>query len=147
MLRGMVRLALLLSLALIACGNKDEPAKVAVAPIATVDAAVTPPAAELTPDASVAPPAAEAPLPSGDYEIVTEVVKDTCSAGDAGATVPPTVTMFVQMKIWRDKSGNERITGNFPLPLPAKGGYGSARSDIVLQPAVDPAAVSLHGLG
>ena len=145
--RALVVVIVVVPFAVVAACGKDEPAKTPiVAPVVAVDATVAPPpVAEL--DAGAAPVTGEGPLPSGDYEIVTEVVKDTCSSADAGVTAPPTVTMFVQMKVWRDKSGKEKITGNFPLPLPAKGGYGSARSDIVLQPPADPAPISLHGLG
>jgi len=144
----MFRRALVVSLLLAgsACGNNDAAPK---APVIEVDAAVAPPPAI---DAGAEPVDAatsttDAPLPSGDYEIATEVVKDTCTAADAGVTTPPTATMFVQMKVWRDKSGKEKITGNFPLPLPARGGYGSARSDIVLEPPAEPKPISLHGLG
>jgi len=133
-------------LVLAACGNKDEPPKTVT--VATFDAAAValPAAPPAMPEDAGAPPA-EAPLPSGDYEVTTEVVKDTCSPADAGASAPPTTTMFVHMKIWRDKSGREKVTGNFPLPMPAKGGFGGARSDIVLEPPAESTPASHHGLG
>lgn len=129
-----------------ACGNKDEPPKTVT--VATFDAAAVAVADAAVPEDAGAPFVAfEALLPSGDYEVTTEVVKDTCSSPDAGPTAPATTTMFVQMKVWRDKSGRERVTGNFPLPMPAKGGFGGARSDIVIEPPAEPTPASHHGLG
>ncbi|MBX3226434.1 MAG: hypothetical protein KIT84_32765 [Labilithrix sp.] len=134
----------------VACGGHDP--KPAVAPVVVViDAAPPADVAEAGPDAAaeIAEVAAP-PLPSGDYEVTTEVLRDTCTAPDGGAPLAPaTVTMFVPMKIWRDKSGAERVTGNFPLPLPKKGGFGGARSDIVLAPPPEPksSAFSIQGLG
>lgn len=153
-------LALAPVIAVFACGN-EPPAPPPAAPEAPrVDAApatttTSPPAlAAAAPsifDASP-PPASKvegALLPSGDYEITTEVKKDTCSKGDAGAATPDPVTLFVQMKVWRDKSGHERVTGNFPLPLPRAKGFGTARSDIVLSPTSDDASAraTLSGMG
>lgn len=137
----------LVAIALVACGNKDS--KAPVAPVIDVDAGAAAPVAEASPAIADAgtPATAEAPLPSGEYEVVTEVVKDTCSPGDAGAITPATATMFVHMKVWRDKSGKDRFTGSFPLPLPRTGGYGVARSDIALDPPADPKPITLHGMG
>jgi hypothetical protein len=117
-----------------ACGKEAPPPETPkVEPPAAIDAA--PALVDAAPPPPPPPIKAEpALLPSGDYEITTEVKKDTCSKADGGASAPDAVTLFVQMKVWHDKSGKERVTGNFPLPLPRAKGFGSARSDIVLLP-------------
>ncbi len=140
-------------IAVFACGNEPPAPPPAVPEPPKVDA--TPPSAMTDPaPVDAAPPPAPktetALLPSGDYEITTEVRKDTCSKVDGGASALDPVTLFVQMKVWRDKSGHENVTGNFPLPLPRAKGFGSARSDIVLQPGGPdgPAhAARLNGMG
>lgn len=146
MLGGMLPLGIVF-----ACGNEPPPpAPVAPsAPSAAVSTAPVPVASAAVVDAAPPPPAkAEATLlPSGDYEITTEVKKDTCSKADGGATAPDPVTLFVQMKVWHDKSGNEKVTGNFPLPLPRAKGFGSARSDIVLSPPAGEQPSLLKGMG
>lgn len=147
-------LALAPGLVVLACGGGEAPPQPPVAEVARADAAAAPAALvdASPPSEGVAtpPPKAEGSLlPSGDYEITTEVKKDTCSKADAGVAppAPEPVTLFVHMKVWRDKSGKERVTGNFPLPLPRAKGFGSARSDIVLSPPAAEEPTTMKGLG
>lgn len=134
-----------------ACGNEAPPPAVTPAPAsATASTAPAPVGSALVVDAAPQQPPAKvesALLPSGDYEITTEVKKDTCSKTDGGAAAPEPVTLFVQMKVWHDKSGKEKVTGNFPLPLPRAKGFGSARSDIVLSPPAGEQPSVLKGMG
>ena len=148
--RALVALVPVVPVALVlACGN-EPPAK-PPPDVPRVDAAAPVEDAALAVDAAAPVAKTETPalpLPSGDYEVTTEVKKDTCAKGDAGAATPDTTTLFVQMKVWRDKSGKPKITGNFPLPMPRVKGFGSAaRSDITLEPPAGDQPATLHGMG
>lgn len=139
---GMTAWWLLALPALLACGG-NEPPPAPVAPAVTLVDAAAPPTMS---DSGLESETKAALLPSGDYEITTEVKADSCSKLDAGTAGLDPVTLFVQMKVWRDKSGNERVTGNFPLPMPRVGGFGSARSDIVLSPRASDEPTTMKGV-
>lgn len=126
----------------LACGNEPPPP---ATPEAPVTSATPPTAAAASAPVDAAPPPAPSRLPSGDYQITTEVKKDTCATADGGAPEP--MTLFVPMRVWREESGHEKVTGNFPLPLPRGKGFGSARSDIVLSPPAGEQPAVLKGMG
>jgi hypothetical protein len=139
--------------ALVACGNAAAPPVAEPVRRDVADAAVPEDAGtdagslKRIPFVEAWPEILHAPMPSGDYEIATQVVSDTCNAGDAGA--PENLTMFVQMKATPDKDGRrlERLVGNFPLPLPRNGRFGVARSDIQIDPPAGEPSAAQHGYG
>lgn len=113
-------------------------------PSAIVDAGAERAAADSGPDSDAFDAGVRPALPSGQYSVTTEVVKDTCGDG-----VPPAAgTVFVQMKVWHGE-----LTGNFPLPVPpptpaAGRNYSTLRSDISLFPNPgDSKPLSILGLG